>query len=165
MREIEHRYLLGMLPPDVSERAYAISIITQGYFSSPGICERVTKRRRTKDPKHPVPSVVYRRTVKQGHGLSRLELKDKITEEFFRRLYAITEGSRILKCRHRVHYTDSADTTLVWELDKFLDRDLFLAEVEVPSVDYPVEIPAWLQDYVVREVTESPDFEGTNLAK
>ena len=50
----------------------------------------------------------------------------------------------------------------VWEIDDFHDRDLVLAEVELPAVDVAVELPRWLADAVVREVTDDPSF--TNLA-
>ena len=53
----------------------------------------------------------------------------------------------------------------VWEVDRFLDRELYLAEVEVPEVSYSVEIPKWLAPYVIREVTEELPYEGVALAR
>jgi len=45
------------------------------------------------------------------------------------------------------------DGELVWEIDEFLDRPLWLAEIELPSADTEVRVPEWLAEYVVREVT------------
>ena len=38
-------------------------------------------------------------------------------------------------------------------MDEFTDRDLVIAEVELPSEDVRPKIPRWLAPYVVREVT------------
>jgi CYTH domain-containing protein len=52
-----------------------------------------------------------------------------------------------------------------FEVDRFLNRDLLLAEVEVPDVDSIVVLPEWLQSCVIREVTDELEFEGVNLAR
>jgi CYTH domain-containing protein len=53
----------------------------------------------------------------------------------------------------------------MWEIDEFLDRELVLAEIELPAVDSPVELPAWLREHVVREVTAEPDYVNRALAR
>ena len=53
---------------------------------------------------------------------------------------------------------------LVWEIDEFLDHPLVLAEVELPSETYDVQVPAWLEPHIEREVTEEPAFRNYHLA-
>jgi adenylate cyclase len=75
-------------------------------------------------------------------------------------LWPLTEGRRVRKRRHRVREGERQ-----WEIDEFLDRDLFLAEVELPSTDAPVELPDWLRPHVVREVTTEDEYKNENLAR
>jgi CYTH domain-containing protein len=53
---------------------------------------------------------------------------------------------------------------LTWEIDVFLDRDLVLAEVELPG-DQDVTIPEWLAAQVVRDVTGESEYVNLNLAR
>jgi CYTH domain-containing protein len=56
------------------------------------------------------------------------------------------------------------DGPVVWEIDAFLDRPLVLAEIELPTPDFPVEIPDWLAPFLVREVTDESAFSNLRLA-
>jgi len=47
----------------------------------------------------------------------------------------------------------------------FEDRDLLLAEVELPSTYTQLTLPDWLAPHVVREVTNEPDYVNLNLAR
>ena len=53
-----------------------------------------------------------------------------------------------------------------WELDEFLDlgRNLTLAEAELASPETPLVPPAWLEEHILREVTEDPRFRNFHLA-
>jgi len=53
----------------------------------------------------------------------------------------------------------------VWEVDEFTDRDLWLAEVELPSADHEAKPPDWLAPHIVREVTNEPEYLNINLAR
>jgi CYTH domain-containing protein len=53
----------------------------------------------------------------------------------------------------------------VWEVDRFLDLPVVLAECELGSADERLEMPAWLAPFVVREVTEEPAFRNSELAR
>jgi CYTH domain-containing protein len=48
-----------------------------------------------------------------------------------------------------------------WEIDRFLDRDLWLAEIELKSPDEPFERPPWVGD----EVTDDPSYTNASLAR
>ena len=53
----------------------------------------------------------------------------------------------------------------MWEVDEFTDRDLVLAEVELPSEDVEPRLPEWIAPYVEREVTGEPEYLNVNLAR
>lgn len=150
-REIERKYLLRSIPP--AARVAPALQIEQGWLPGTRIAERV---RRVKS------GVEERRfrTIKAGTGISRLEVEEEMPGPLFDRLWPLTEGRRVVKRRHKVN-----DHGLTWEIDEFADRDLVLAEVELPSEDTPVEPPEWLKPYVVREVTGEDAFVNLNLAR
>ena len=150
-REIERKYLLRELPPAAHE-APAVEI-QQGYLPGTRLVERLRHVRRNGDSQ-------WCRTVKSGTGVSRLELEEETSRELFERIWPLTAGRRVVKRRYRVRADE-----LTWEIDEFLDRDLVLAEVELPAADTPVEPPAWLSPYVVREVTDEPEYTNLRLAR
>ena len=152
-REIERKYLLRALPPRA--RRGKKKELWQGYLPGEALQERV---RRVKDAK----GERYLRTVKLGRGVSRVEVEEPCTRALFGKLWPLTRGKRVQKRRWVVK---DAGTGLTWEVDEFLDRTLFLAEVELPSADVQPELPAWLAPFVVREVTEESAFVNVRLAR
>ncbi|HKT59603.1 MAG TPA: CHAD domain-containing protein [Gemmatimonadales bacterium] len=149
--EIERKFLLTGLPR--LEHAEPPVEIEQGYLPGERLVERV-RRIASED------GVELARTVKEGSGLTRLELEEPITAEVFDGLWPLTEGRRLRKRRYRVPEGD-----LTWEIDQFLDRDLVLAEVELaPGAPTDVEIPAWLRPHLDREVTGEDAYSNFKLA-
>ena len=55
--------------------------------------------------------------------------------------------------------------TSSWEIDEFLDRELYLAEVELDDPAEKVEPPAWLAPHVVKDVTGDEKYVNLNLAR
>lgn len=149
--EIERKYLLRALPPRAA--ACPSVVIDQGYVPGERIRERV---RRLRD----AAGTRYVRTVKLGKGLARQEFEEETTEEIFQALWALTRGRRLQKRRYYV-----PDGDLVWEVDAFLDRELHLAELEIPSEEFRVVVPEWLAPYVVREVTHEKGYGNYSLAR
>jgi CYTH domain-containing protein len=149
--EIERKYLLRALPP--MPRVSEVLEIEQGYIPGTKLVERL-RRERARDGR-----VKHYRTVKVGAGLERIELEDETDERTFAHLWQLTDGHRLRKRRHKVQHGDD-----VWEIDEFLDRDLVLAELELPEVAYLVTIPDWLAPMLVREVTGDPAYANSNLA-
>ena len=150
-REIERKYLLKALPPRAG--ALPAQEIEQGWLPGERLRERL---RRVKGP----DGERYFRTVKLGAGMQRLEIEEETTAELFDALWPHTEGCRVRKRRYRV-----AEGALTWEIDQFVDRDLVLAEVELPDTTIAVEPPQWLRRYAVREVTADPAYLNLNLAR
>lgn len=151
--EIERKFLLDRLP---SLPAGAVARrMEQGYLAADGDGEPGRLRRTVQ----PDGSVKLTHTVKTGAGLVRHETERSITPAEFEALWPRTEGRRLRKTRHRV-----ADGDLEWEIDEFDDVDLVLAEVEIPTADTPVTIPAWLAPHMVREVTDEREYRNYEIA-
>jgi CYTH domain-containing protein len=127
--------------------------IRQGWL--PG--ERLRERLRQTDAP---AGTHYERTVKLGMGIERIEIQEATTSRVFQALWPLTEGCRIHKRRHRVREGD-----LVWEIDEFLDRPLWLAEVELTHADQEVAPPDWLAPFVERDVTDDPRYTNLKLAR
>jgi CHAD domain-containing protein/CYTH domain-containing protein len=149
--EIERKFLLKSLPP--TARSAAANEIEQGWLPGERLRERLRRVKSGDGEK-------YLRTIKLGAGIQRMELEEETTAELFRALWPLTEGCRVHKRRYRME-----EGALTWEIDQFLDRDLVLAEVELPDVGTAVELPKWLERFVVREVTEDPAFLNLKLAR
>jgi CHAD domain-containing protein/CYTH domain-containing protein len=148
--EIERKFLLTGLPSlDGAEGAVEIE---QGYLPGERLIERL--RRIQSDA-----GVELVRTVKEGSGLTRLEIEEEVAPDVFDRFWPLTDGRRLRKRRYRV-----PEGQLTWEIDEFLDRDLVLAEVELPEQRTEVPIPGWLQPHVDREVTEDSAYTNFRLA-
>ncbi len=149
--EIERKLLLRELPPACREVEPAT--IDQGYLPGRTLIERVRRIRDGRGER-------YRRTVKYGAGIRRVELEEECDRAVFEALWALTQGRRVRKRRYRL-----PEGELVWEVDAFDDRELTLAEVELPHEDHEVTYPEWLAPYVVRDVTDEPEFVNARLAK
>jgi CYTH domain-containing protein len=149
--EVERKYLLRAVPPMAA--AVAPRVIEQGYLPGTRIAERLRRERRD-------GGVRCTRTVKDGRGVARIELEEEIAAELFERLWPLTMGRRVTKERHPVR-----DGALTWEVDRFTDRDLVLAEVELTDAEARPELPAWLAPYVEREVTGEDAYVNVNLAR
>lgn len=149
-REIERKYLLSALPEIAHD--HPVLEIEQGYLPGDRLVERVRRVRSAAGER-------YFRTIKGGLGLSRIEIEEEIDAPLFRALWKLTAGRRVAKRRHVVPEGDVA-----WELDVFSDRELVLAEVELPRADTAVELPEWLAPHVVREVTGEVAYANVTLA-
>jgi CHAD domain-containing protein/CYTH domain-containing protein len=149
--EIERKFLLKRLPPSMPSAT--LLNIEQGYLPGDRLVERLRSvtvgRQRT-----------YLRTVKVGSGLVRSELEEETTAEVFRAMWPLTKGKRLTKRRHRVPQGD-----LMWDVDEFTDRNLVLAEIELPSAETAVDIPDWLEPCIEREVTGDSTYVNWVLAK
>jgi CYTH domain-containing protein len=149
--EIERKYLLSGLPPHAltcpSEE------IEQGWLPGKELIERLRHVRSGAGD-------AWFRTVKLGRGLQRIEIEEAATRELFEALWPLTQGCRVRKRRYRV-----PQGALAWEVDEFLDRDLVLAEIELPTAETRVVPPEWLTGYLVREVTTEVEYVNRTLAR
>ncbi len=150
--EIERKYLLSACPPVAMSAAPVL--IEQGWL--PG----TTLRERLRRTVRPDGAVQYLRTVKMGPAAARIEIEEHTPSALFDALWLLTADARVRKHRHVV-----ADGRHRWEIDVFRDRDLVLAEVELEGIDDVAEPPAWLQPFIVRDVTGEPEYVNAVLAR
>src|SRR5262249_50694320 len=127
--------------------------IEQGWLPGSVLRERLRRSSRGDDVK-------WFRTVKLGAGVVRTEIEEECSREVFEAIWPLTEGKRVHKQRHHGRSHDRE-----WLIDHFLDRDLTLAEVDLTHAAEEPEIPSWLSERVVREVTNEPDYVNYNLAR
>jgi CHAD domain-containing protein/CYTH domain-containing protein len=145
------KYLLAGVPPRAeSEPAYEIE---QGWLPGERLRERVRRVR------GPDGDERFWRALEQGVGPQRLEAEEETTREVFDALWGLTESRRVRKRRRHVH-----DASVAWEIDQFSDRDLVVAEVELPANSPDASVPEWLSPFVVREVTGDPAYSNEMLA-
>lgn len=152
-REIERKYLLARAPEVPSGLAAETLEIEQGWLPGERLRERL---RRVRGP----AGERFERALKVGRGVERIEVEESLDAATFALLWPATAGCRVRKLRTRVPVGE-----LVWELDAFLDRPLWLAEVELASADLRPAPPDWLAACVVREVTEEPGWTNLELAR
>ena len=150
-REIERKYLLSSLP-NAARRAPCLEI-EQGWLPGDQLRERLRRTRENGKER-------WHRTVKLGRGLERTEIEEATSRRVFEVMWPLTEGCRVTKRRFKV-----MEGALTWELDEFTDRELVLAEVELPSADFVVKVPNWIETHLVRQVTGEPAYVNLNLAK
>ncbi len=148
--EIERKYLLTGRPamPPGGETLE----VEQGWLPGKVLRDRVRSVRvgaRTR----------YYRALKLGRGLTRSELEEETTKKIFDVLWPLTAGCRVRKRRTKI-----AEGALVWEIDEFTDRELWLAEVELPRETAVATVPAWLAPFIAREVTDERGFTNLELA-
>lgn len=149
--EYERKWLLTALPPRVRE--LVPETLLQGYLPGELLVERI-RSVTTGD------ATTWIRTVKLGKGVARVEIEETTSADLGTALFALTAGRRVAKQRYAV-----SEGELTWEIDDFTDRELVLAEVELPDEHTPVTLPAWLAPWVVREVTEETEFTNWKLAR
>jgi CYTH domain-containing protein len=53
---------------------------------------------------------------------------------------------------------------LKWEVDTFWTARLVIAEIELPDIKYPIELPDWLQSELIMEVTGMEEFSNYRLS-
>lgn len=152
-KEIERKFLLKSLPL-ATVGAPSVEI-EQGYLPGERLVERLRRIRFADGAEK------WFRTVKAGKGLERVELEEEADADLSRAMWQLTKGRRVHKRRYSIRESDE----LVWEIDEFLDRDLVLAEIELPTSDTKFEVPSWLQDVLDRDVTDEPEYSNARLAQ
>src|SRR3954452_12508390 len=145
--EIERKFLLEAVPEGLPPGAR----IEQGYLAIDPQGAEVRVRRKADKTLM---------TVKTGIGLMRGEEEWPLERERFDRLWALTDGRRVVKTRHEVPLGQD----LIAEVDVFeghLDG-LVTAEVEFPdeATARASAAPAWLG----RDVTDDPRYGNRVLA-
>lgn len=148
-KEIERKFLVkGDFKPFVTEETR----ITQGYISS--VAERTVRIRILGDK-----GFITIKGIGNASGASRYEWEKEIPVNEAGELLALCEPGVIDKTRYIVPEISG----LKFEVDEFYGENegLTVAEIELPSEDFPFEKPAWLG----REVTGKIRYYNAMLIK
>ena len=98
------------------------------------------------------------RTKKTPYGLGcNIEEEYEITADQFS---TCDEGKTITKIRQIYNYNG-----LKFEIDIFADLSLVIMEVELDSIDQEIEIPGFLKELIIIEVTGIKEFNNSSLAR
>ena len=147
-REIERKFLVRKLPPDLT--SYPSREISQGYLVS--LDDGLQVRLRKSGEQHTL-------TFKRGAGNVREEREVELTAKQFDALWPATEGKRLVKTRYEIPL---GERTV--EIDLYHDRHegLVVAEVEFDEEGAAknFEPPDWLGD----DVTGDPRYSNQLLA-
>lgn len=104
-------------------------------------------------------STIYWKNIKNRlSDLSAEETDDIITKEEFDELKkdAISE----IRKRRLIKIVGNDK----WEVDMFLNIQLIIAEVEIPSETYDLKIPEFISDNLIMEVSTFKEFSNRKLA-
>lgn len=158
--EIERKFLLRQLP-DISWND--ILSVDQFYLKNPkNYWDRYRKLESKINNK-----IFYQHTIKKtvSKGISSEE-ETLMTREVFEKNVALCfssnkEAKYLSKIRHIFIIDD-----LKWEVDLFLNQTgLIIAEIEIPKLDYPLELPNFIKENMIMEVTNLKQFSNRSIAK
>ncbi len=136
--EIERKFLIDLKTFKSLSKGKNLLSIEQGYLilEDDFHCRiRITTDSATKKQK-----AVF--ATKIGSGIKRTELEEDIDLEHGKILLKKSLCS-LKKKRLRVKYK-----SLWWDLDFYPSLNLAVAEVEIPTEDYPLEKPSWVLEEV-----------------
>lgn len=156
--EIERKFLLKAIPK--KEADLVINIDQYYWKNSKGIWERVRKYESPKEKR-------YIHTIKKSvaKGVNIEDEKDISLEEFEDFLSkCFKEGSQSkFISKDRIIYKISEE--IKWEVDVFDNGyKLIVAEVEIPKKNYKLDIPDFIRDVLLMEVTNLKQFSNRNLS-
>lgn len=146
--EIERKFTVKN--SDYRKQAYEVREIRQGLLNSQGKNEvRVTIR----------GSYAWICVKSNESSISRFEWEKEIPVKEAELLLNSCCVSRIIT---KTRYLILSGEGLIWEVDEFHGDDdgLVIAEIEIPSKDYEIELPDWIDE----EVTGNPRYYNKMLA-
>lgn len=151
--EIERKFLLKKLPHHDFLNEGRKIWIDQLYYLEDGKPYRIRKEMEGTRFKY---TLVHKEELEPG---VYNETTSDITEDDYNgRLKSC--HSIVTKVRHRI----MMPTGLFLEIDYYRNINLVVLEVELPSRGYDVELPDYIEDLLIMEVTEHPQFKNINLA-
>ena len=156
--EREHKFLLGLAPneQELLEHGASRIDIEQYYLEGPLGSFRIRARSQG-------GVATYYHTVKEElDDGTRAEYEHRISRDDYYRLLEESGGEKRVLRKHRWCFAQHGH---YYELDHISlpEGDMWLLEVEVLPGDSSPLVPEWLGD--VQEVTSSPDYSSSSLAK
>ena len=158
MIEIERKFLLKSMPEN---QPTEIIKIDQFYFKNKeGIWERARQCDSNTNGKKWIHTIKNRISDFSNEEIEK-ELTKKEFDKFKNRCYKWRANSKHIK-KERWIYPDG---DLKWEVDLFKDRcHLIVAEIEIPTEDYEIKIPDFINKKLLMEVTGLKQFSNRSLS-
>lgn len=157
--EIERKFLLKS-KPDINPDE--LITIDQWYWkNSQGSWERVRECNSTTKGRYFVHTI--KKTISKGVNMEDEKI---LTEEEYNYYLSICKlkhsQSRNLKKERLVYKMDK----LKWEVDVFKNElKLIIAEIEIPKKTFKLQIPNYIKNQILLEVTGLKQFSNKNLSK
>jgi len=158
--EIERRFLLKMAPKKLG--GFSKNLTIEQHYLSEKDADIVERVRETVSRFSDKETTFHHTTKERISEMSVREIEKEITEEQFDN-YLETKGSKRSIGKTRV--VKDTEDGLKWEIDVFSNVSLVIAEIEIPSEDYDLKIPEWLEPYIIMEITGMHQFSNSNLAE
>jgi CYTH domain-containing protein len=157
MIEIERKFLLKAVP---DLKPTEVIKIKQWYLKVDGIWERA----RSMDSN--IYGIKWVHTIKTRiSDISNIEEeydmdKDEF-DDFVKRCKSAKQNARYITKERRIY----PDGELKWEVDVFSQKcHIIVAEIEIPTEDYELEIPEFIQKKSMLEVTGLKQFSNRSLS-
>ena len=157
MIEIERKFLLKAVP---DLKPTEVIKIKQWYLKVDGIWERA----RSMDSN--IYGIKWVHTIKTRiSDISNIEDeydmdKDEF-DDFVKRCKSAKQNARYITKERRIY----PDGELKWEVDVFSQKcHIIVAEIEIPTEDYELEIPEFIQKKSLLEVTGLKQFSNRSLS-
>ena len=157
MIEIERKFLLKAIP---DLKPTEVIKIKQWYLKVDGIWERA----RSMDSN--IYGIKWVHTIKTRiSDISNIEEEwdmDKSEfDDFVKRCKSSKQNARYITKERRIY----PDGELKWEVDVFSQKcHIIVAEIEIPTEDYELEIPEFIQKKNLLEVTGLKQFSNRSLS-
>lgn len=158
--EIERKFLLKSIPDQKPiERIH----IEQWYRKNKkGIWERVRSCHSDVNGFYFVHTIKTRVSDMSNSEKEKF-IKAKQFNKFVKKCKERNDSRYISK--ERLVFKDELNPNLYWEIDVFNNgHHLIIAEIEIPSEDYDLKIPSWVEKPLLMEVTGMSQFNNKNLS-
>lgn len=157
MIEIERKFLLKAVP---DLKPTEVIKIKQWYLKVEGIWERARSMESN------IYGIKWVHTIKTRiSDISNLEEEYEMTkkdfDDFVKRCKSSKQNAKYITKERRIY----PDGERKWEVDVFSQKcHIIVAEVEIPSEDYELEIPEFIQKKNLLEVTGMKQFSNRSLS-
>ena len=158
--EIERKFLLSELPSVMPTELF---IITQLYLErEEGYSERIRMADRKEITSPVFDPTIFTHTIKKYVSDGVYEETEKvITKEEYDVISKNNPDAKVV-LKNRYVYPHNE---LKWEIDTFHTDNLTIAEIELPNEEYILEIPEFITNVMVKEVTGDKQYKNENIAK
>ena len=157
MIEIERKFLLKAMP---EIKPVEIIKIDQFYFKNGDIWERARQCDSNINGKKWVHTIKKRISDRSNEEIEK-EISKKEFEKFKKDCYKWRGNSKHIKKERWVF----PDGNMKWEVDLFKDRcHLIIAEIEIPTEDFYLKIPEFINKKLLMEVTGLKQFSNRSLS-